>query len=251
MYVSGPAWILFSLVGFGRAIAPDLRRARPGGGRAARAAAGHAGGLGALGAAGATMMLVVRAQARRRRPGAARAATAARLWRRLARGALDPGRAAVLVRPGADHGGRAEHVRARACWPGGRSAGRRSCAIPRSLAWREAWRGLWPQTLLGLSWASPSGGWRPSRRGCGRCCSAGRCCSRCRSPWSPPGPGWAGCWRGSGICAVPEEIEPPPVVVAAGHAVGRPVPPVGGGGRPSPPRCRRRRRSTEPTAQPG
>ena len=123
MYVSGPAWVLFTVLALGRTmLAP---RPRAGG----RARARPAGRLGRLDPAGGDADARVRPQARRHPPGPAVAAAAARLWRRPQAGRLDPGRAAVLVRPGADHRG---GPGACSCWaspPGGPSAGKRSCAM--------------------------------------------------------------------------------------------------------------------------
>ena len=107
MYVSGPAWVLFSAGGLG-----PRHRGRP---RPRRRwpcpLARPAGRLGRLDAAGGMLTLVfapklagVPRSCCRRRCGAPMAAARA--------GRLEPGRAAVLVRPGADHGGGPGGVRA-------------------------------------------------------------------------------------------------------------------------------------------
>ena len=195
---------------------------------------GHRDAVGALGAAGRHDDPGVRTEARRRRPGAAGAAIASRLWRRLCAWRVSTlVELAVLLHPRPDHGGRAEHFRAGACWPAGRSAGRRSCATRAHLAGREAMRGLWPQTLLGLVLGATVWGLAPEPARlwavlfCGPLLLAVPFAVVTLMDLARPR-----CLARLGICAVPEEVCPPRVVVASGHAVGWPARPVGGGRGP-------------------
>ena len=90
----------------------------------------------------------------------------------------------------------------------------------RALSWAEAARGLWPQTTLGLGlgaavWllAAPATHvW--AALFCGPLLLA--------VPFAVvTSQAWLGrLLTGSGICAVPEELQPPAIVVAAGHAPG-------------------------------
>ena len=181
MYVSGPAWMLFSLVGFGR-------------------------GDGA-GAASRPMRRTAAPRARRMpwEPWALLAATMTLVFApKLA------GVAQVLLTPSLrrDYGGGVrvalsalvEFVFSFILAPimavaqsifllghdrrAAPSAGRRSCATRASLGWGEACARLWPQTVLGLGPGHVGLESRArSRRAFGPSCSAARCCSRCRSRW--------------------------------------------------------------------
>ena len=147
MYVSGPAWILFSLVGFGRAMRPGSPVRAPTGGRRswARPMPWEAWALLA-----ATMTLVLRAQARGRRPGPAGPAAAPRLWRRACAWcsrAWSSSSFSFVLAPIMAVG--------QSVFLLGMLAGRTirweaQRRDPRTLGWGEAFAGLWPQTLLGL-----------------------------------------------------------------------------------------------------
>ena len=229
MYVSGPAWIavLAGRASAARSLAalgvPTARAGSP--------LLGVPAAVGGLGAAGGDDGPRVRPQARRGRPGAARAELR-RAYGGGVRGVgLGPGRAPVLVRPGADHGRRAGRVRAPACSPAGRSAGRRNCAT-RAPSWAEALRGLWPQTLFGPVLGGAVWRWRRSRRGFGRVCSAARCVLAVPFAVVTSWIGWGRCWRGWASAPCPRRSSRRAVVVASGP-------------------CRRRRPAPAPAARPG
>ena len=105
--------------------------------------------LGRLGSARGDDGARLRAQAS---PGSRRcfcSPASAGLRRRRGGRRLHPGRAAVLLRPRPDHGGRADDLRARH----DRRADDPAAQLrdTRNLPWREALHGLWPQTLFGFA----------------------------------------------------------------------------------------------------
>jgi membrane glycosyltransferase len=223
MYVSGPAWILFSLVAFGCALAPRF----------------HAPSDPIMGLPmswepwallAATMTLVLAPKL----AGIAQVLLVARL-RRVYGGGL---RVAISTLVELSFSFVLAPIMAvgQSIFLLGMLAGRTirweaQRRDPRSLGWGEAFRGLWPQTLLGLVLCVTVWAYAPESVRlwailfCGPLLlavpfavitswvSLGRLLSRL------------------GICAVPEEVDPPRVVVAAGHAVGWPSPPDLGGGR--------------------
>ncbi len=229
MYVSGPAWILFSLVGFGRAIAAGGLLQAP----AAEAAAAPL--LGAvlpwepwvLLAATMTMVFAPKlagvAQALltprlRRRHGGAWRIAASSLVELLFSFMLAPIMAvAQSILLLGMLGGRTIRWEAQQ-----RDA--------RSLTWTEAFRGLWPPTLVGLVLGAAVLALAPASARiwailfCGPLVLA--------VPFAVV-TSWhsVGAWMARhGICSTPEEIAPPPVVIAAGHATGRRPAPARGGG---------------------
>lgn len=217
MYVSGPAWILFSLVGLGRAMLPA-------------AGPGPTSGPGPLGAPAAwegwallaattavvfapklagVAQVLLRAPLRRAHGGAGRV-VAASLAELLFSFVLAPIMAVaqtVLVL--------------------GMAAGRTIRWEPqlrdsRRLPWAEAWRGLWPQTLLGLALGlavalrAPPEAWPWAGLFCGPLLLSAP--FAVVTSWT----GWGRWLARRGIAATPEEIDPPPVVLAAGHGPPRP-----------------------------
>lgn len=240
MYVSGPAWVLFSLVGFGRAMAANLMP-----GWVAEA------GEPVLGAPGAwegwallaAMMVIVFSP-------------------KLA------GVAQVLLRPRlrAIYGGGPRVVAStllelifsfvlapimalgQTIFVLGMLGGRTirweaQLRDARRLPWGEALRGLWPQTLFGLGLGAAVWLLAPEAARfwvvlfCGPMLLAVP--FACATSWTS----WGSVLARLGLCAVPEEILPHPVVIAAGHALGapaqqlptgpEPVPGGGGGMRPA------------------
>ncbi len=223
MYVSGPAWVLFSLVGFLRAILD------------AQGMAGEATGPPLLGTPAAwegwallgAMMLIVFAP---KLAGVGQVLLAPRLRAayggalRVSLSALAELLFSLVLAPTV--------AVAQAAFVAGMAAGRTirweaQLRDARSLTWVEAWRGLWPQTLLGVAlggavWllAPESARWW-ALLFCGPLVAA--------VPFAVV-TSWVGLGRWLarvGIGAVPEEIEPPAVVVASGHAKWRLPPPSG------------------------
>jgi membrane glycosyltransferase len=224
MYVSGPAWVLFSLVGFLRAILD------------AQGMAGEATGPPLLGTPAAwegwallgAMMLIVFAP---KLAGVGQVLLAPRLRAayggalRVSLSALAELLFSLVLAPTV--------AVAQAAFVAGMAAGRTirweaQLRDARSLTWVEAWRGLWPQTLLGVAlggavWllAPESARWW-ALLFCGPLVAA--------VPFAVV-TSWVGLGRWLarvGIGAVPEEIEPPAVVVASGHAKWRLPPPSSG-----------------------
>ena len=229
MYVSGPAWILFSLVSFGRAIVATQWPA-------AEAAAAEP-FLGAVASwepwallaatmtlvfapklAGVTQVMLV--PGLRRTYGGGLRMLASTLVELVFSFILAPimavGQAIFLV---------------------GMLAGRTirweaQLRDPRSLGWGEALRGLWPATLLGLILGAAVWALAPESA---RIWAFLFCGPLVLSVPFAVVTSWTSLGRvlaRHGICAVPEEIVPPPVVVAAGHGLGAPATMLSGGGRP-------------------
>jgi membrane glycosyltransferase len=94
----------------------------------------------------------------------------------------------------------------------------------RSLPWGEALRGLWPQTLFGLLLGTAVWALAPEAARLWMVLFCGPLMLAVPfavvTSWSS----WGLTLARLGICAVPEEVEPPPVVVAAGHALRAPQP---------------------------
>ena len=230
MYVSGPAWILFSLVSFGRAIVATQWPA------AATVSAEPF--LGTVAAwepwallaatmtlvfapklAGVTQVMLV--PSLRRTYGGGLRMLASTLVELLFSFILAPimavGQAIFLI---------------------GMLAGRTirweaQLRDSRSLGWGEALRGLWPATLLGLILGTAVWALAPESA---RIWALLFCGPLVLSVPFAVVTSWTSLGRvlaRHGICAVPEEIVPPPVVVAAGHGLGAPAAALPGGGRPA------------------
>lgn len=233
MYVSGPAWVLFSLVGFGRAILAGLGLAAPAAGEPLLGQPAAWEGWALL---AATMTLVFTPKL----AGVAQALLVPGLRRaygggvRLLASALAELLFSFVLAPIV--------AVAQTVFVLGMAAGRTirweaQLRDSRSLPWGEAWRGLWPQTLLGLGlglavWCSAS----PAARVwallfCGPLALAVP--FAVATSWVA----WGRWLARVGIGAVPEELRPPPVVVAAGHgpvAASRPTRPQAEAGAAAP-----------------
>jgi len=213
MYVSGPAWILFSLVGLGRAIGLGM-------------GIGATGTLPLLGSPApwepwallvATMSIVFAPKL----AGVAQVLRSARLRSDYGGG----GR--VLLSTGIEllfsFVLAAIMAVAQSIFVLGLAAGRAvqwdaQLRDSRALPWREAVRGLWPQTLLGLVvGASVCALAPPAARIWAVLFSAPLMLA---VPFAVV-TSWTGLGRGLarlGLCATPEEVDPPPIVIASGHA---------------------------------
>ena len=213
MYVSGPAWILFSLVGFGRAIAIEqgMPLGPPGQPLLGSPASWEAWALLAV-----TMTIVFAPKL----AGVVQVMLSARLRRSLGGGARVLASAVIellfsfVLAP--------IIAVAQSIFLLGLAAGRvvhweAQLRDSRALPWGEALRGLWPQTLLGL--VVGAGVWAlgpPATRiwailFCGPLLLA--------IPFAVV-TSWTGLGRALarlGLCATPEEVDPPEVVVAVGH----------------------------------
>jgi membrane glycosyltransferase len=230
MYVSGPAWILFSLVSFGRAIAAANWPAAQAAGAPPFLGAPLPWEPWALLAATMTLVFapklagvaqVLLTPGLRRRYGGGGRVAASTLVELVFSFILAPimavGQTIFLL---------------------GILAGRTirweaQLRDPRSLDWREATRGLWPATLLGLGlgiavWTlAPESARIWAVLFCGPLVLA--IPFAVVTSWTSLGRQLAR----HGICSVPEEVAPPPVVVASGHAVGRWPGASQGGRRPA------------------
>ena len=214
MYVSGPAWVLFSLVGFGRALAAD------GGMPAAGAPVlGLSASWEPWALLAGTMTMVFAPKL----AGVAQVLASPRLrrayggvWRMLASSLVELVFSFVLAPIMAV---------AQALLVLGLAAGRTirweaQLRDSRVLSWREGARGLWPQTVLGLALVAVVWLGAPEPARIWVALFAGPLLLSIPfavvTSWVSLGAVLARL----GICAVPEELDPPPVVVAAGHALG-------------------------------
>jgi membrane glycosyltransferase len=219
MYLSGPAWILFSLVGFGHAILNF--GVDPLGSPALGAPAAWEGW--ALLAATMTIVFAPKLA------GVAQVLLSA--WLRRAYG----GGARVLLSAVAEF--LFSFVLApivavaQTAFVLGMATGRTirweaQLRDSRSLPWSEALRGLWPQTLLGMSLGlavlllAPPASWAWAALFCGPLLLAVPFAAT--TSWTS----WGDWLARHGIAATPEEIRPPSVVLAAGHAPRAPRTPM-------------------------
>lgn len=213
MYVSGPAWVLFSLVGFARAILTGLGLGDPPGPTLLGQPAPWEGW-----ALLAAMMVIVFAP---KLAGVAHVLAASRLRMayggafRVALSALAELLFSLVLAPIV--------AVAQTIFVGGMALGRTigwdaQQRDARSLGWLEAWRGLWPQTLIGVLlggavWLLAPPGAQPwAILFCGPLVAAVP--FAVVTSWA----GWGRWLARYGIGAIPEEIEPTPVIVASGHA---------------------------------
>jgi membrane glycosyltransferase len=216
MYVSGPAWILFSLLGFGRALAPLSA-----GGEAAAPLLGSPMPWEPWALLAAMMVLVFAPKL----AGVAQVLLTPRLRRayggapRMVLSTVVEFLFSFVLAPIV--------AVAQTVFVLGLAAGRTvrwdaQLRDSRSLPWREAARGLWPQTVLGLVVAAAVWTLGPASA---RVWVVLFCGPLLFSVPFAVATSWTSLGRRLarlGVCAVPEEIEPPPVVAAAGHALGRP-----------------------------
>lgn len=222
MYISGPAWMLFSLVGFARAMLPGPPEAAPA--LLGQPAAWE--GWALLGA----MMAVVFAP---KLAGVAQVLLTRRLrrlygggWRVLASALAELLFSFVLAPIVAV---------AQTIFVLGMAVGRTirweaQHRDTRSLPWREALRGLWPQTLAGLALIAAVWTLAPAGARAWALLLGGPLALAVPFAVLTSWVGWGVLLARWGIAAVPEELAPPPVVTAAGHArLGRPASP-----RPAP-----------------
>jgi membrane glycosyltransferase len=213
MYVSGPAWILFSLVGFGAAIGIEW------------GATGGVRGPPALGrpapwepwALLIAMMTIVFAP---KLAGVVQVMLYARLRRRyggvtrLLGSAVTELLFSFVLAP--------IMAVAQSVFLLGLAAGRvvrweAQLRDSRALPWGEAMRGLWPQTLLGLLVGVAVGAFGPPAA---RIWAVLFCGPLILAVPFAVMTSWTGLGRGLarlGLCSTPEEIDPPEVVIAAGH----------------------------------
>lgn len=223
MYVSGPAWILFSLVGFGRAMAPSVP-AEPG--LAPLLGSPLAWEPWALLAATMTLVFAPKLA------GVAQVLLVPRLRRayggglRVAVSTLIELLFSFVLAPIMAV---AQTILLLGIMAGRTIRWEAQLRDPRSLGWAEAWRGLWPQTLFGLLLGATV--WLFAAESarlwvvlfCGPLLLS--IPFAVVTSWTALGHVLARL----GLCAVPEEIEPPAVVVASGHARERPALPTSGG----------------------
>ncbi|MFL5333905.1 MAG: glucans biosynthesis glucosyltransferase MdoH, partial [Geminicoccaceae bacterium] len=228
MYVSGPAWILFSLVGFGRAFIGTAALGPPAGPGAPLLGQPAAWEPWAL---LATTMVMVFAP---KLAGVAQVLASPKLrraygggWRMGVSSLVELAFSFVLAPIMAV---------AQTRFVLGLAAGRTiywdaQLRDSRALPWGEAGRGLWPQTVLALVlgvavwFGAPASARLWVFLFCGPLLLS--IPFAVVTSWVSLGSLLAR----HGICAVPEEIDPPPVVVAAGHALG-PTPRPGSGAAP-------------------
>ena len=222
MYVSGPAWILFSLVGFGRVLAA-------GGGMATAGAPVL--GLSAPWEPWALLAAVMTMVFAPKLAGVAQVLASPRL--RRACGGASRMVASSLVELTFSFVLAPIMAVAQTLLVLGLAAGRTirweaQLRDSRVLSWREAARGLWPQTTLGLALATLVWVEAPEPARIWVALFAGPLLLSIPfavvTSWVSLGAVLARL----GICAVPEELDPPPVVIAAGHALG-PRPPAASG----------------------
>lgn len=211
MYASGPAWILFSLVGFGRAMLGGAPAAAPpllGQPAAWEGWALLAAVMGIVFApklAGVTQVLLS-APLRRAYGGGPRVLVSS-LAELLFSFVLAP---IVAV--------------AQAVFVVGMALGRTirwdaQLRDSRSLSWGEAWQGLWPQTLLGLALGLTVWFLAPPAARVWVVLFAGPLLLAVPFAVVTSWTSW-GLWLARlGIAAVPEELQPPPLVLASGHAL--------------------------------
>ena len=226
MYVSGPAWILFSLVGFARAIATNLA---PGAPAPAASLLGTPAPWEPWALLAVTMTLVFAPKL----AGVAQALLVGPVRRaygggpRILVSTLVELLFSFVLAPIMAVG--------QTLFVLGMLAGRTirweaQLRDARSLGWGEAVAGLWPHTLLGLVLGSVVWLLAPESA---RIWVVLFCGPLLLSVPFAVVTSWTTLGRilaRFGICAVPEEVDPPPVVVAAGHAVGRPpAPPLRSG----------------------
>jgi membrane glycosyltransferase len=225
MYVSGPAWILFSLVGFGRAIAAasgwavDLPVAAP--------SLGVPRPWESWALLTATMTLVFAPKL----AGVAHALIVPR-FRRSYGGGLRMLASTVIellfsfvLAPIMAVG---QSIFLLGIFAGRAIRWEAQQRDARSLSWGEALRGLWPHTLLGLAVAAAV--WTMASESA-RIWALLFCGPLILAVPFAVATSWTSLGRvlaRHGICAVPEEVDPDPVVVAAGHAVGRRTMSMGG-----------------------
>lgn len=226
MYVSGPAWILFSLVGFGRAMLPAAVPPDP-----VVPLLGVPSAWEPWALLAATMTLVFTPKL----AGVVQVLLLPRLRRaygggmRVAASALVELLFSFVLAPIIAVG--------QSMFLLGMLAGRTirwdaQLRDPRALGWREAWRGLWPHTALGVALGVAV--WIFGGEGA-RLWAVLFCGPLILSVPFAVVTSWSGLGRvlaRLGICAVPEEVAPSRVVIAAGHATGSVPAPVTGGGGP-------------------
>ncbi len=231
MYVSGPAWVVFSLVAFGRAVIPALSSAAPTASEPLTPFLGTVMPWEPWALLAATMILVFAPKL----AGVAQVLLVPRLRRaygggvRVAVSTLVELLFSFILAP--------IMAVAQSVFVLGMLAGRTirweaQLRDPRSLGWAEAMHGLWPQTLLGLVLGATVWGLAPEPTRLWAVLFSGPLLLAVPfavvSSWTSLGRVLARL----GICAVPEEVCPPRMVVASGHTVGWPAPPVGGGRGP-------------------
>jgi membrane glycosyltransferase len=219
MYVSGPAWVLFALVGFGRAIAAGVSPAvAPQ--RIAEPLLGTPAAWEGWALLAATMALVFAPKL----AGVAQVLLFPRL--RWAYGGGPAVLASTLVELLFSFVLAPIMAVAQTIFVLGMTAGRTirweaQLRDPRNLPWGEALHGLWPQTLFGLAlgaavWLlAPEGARIWAVLFCGPLALAVP--FAVVTSWVPLGRALARL----GICAVPEEIDPPAVVLAVESETGR------------------------------
>ncbi len=215
MYVSGPAWIMFSLVGFARAIASTFT---PLGVEALPVALGRPATWEPWALLAATMTLVFAPKL----AGSAQVLLSPRLRRaygggpRMVASCLIELLFSFILAP--------IMAVAQSVFVLGLAAGRAvhwdtQRRDSRVLPWREAVRGLWVQTLLGATVAAVICAWGPQPA---RVWAILFCAPLVLAIPFAVVTSWTGvgAWMVRlGLCATPEEIAPPPVVAASGHAV--------------------------------
>jgi membrane glycosyltransferase len=220
MYLSGPAWVLFSLVGFGRAIL-----AGPGLGPPGPAALGAPAAWEGWALLAATTTVVFAPKL----AGVAQVLLSPRL--RQAYGGGVPVLASAAAELLFSLALAPTVAVAQTVFVLGMATGRTirweaQLRDSRSLPWAEALRGLWPQTLLGMALGlavllcGPPASWVWAALFCGPLLLAVP--FAVTTSWTSLGDWLA--WHG--IATTPEEIHPPPIVVAAGHALQAPPKPT-------------------------
>jgi membrane glycosyltransferase len=212
MYVSGPAWVLFSLVGFGRAMTAGAAPALPATPLLGQAAAWE--GWALL----AAMVVVVFSP---KLAGVAQVLLLPRLRRAYGGGAAVV--ASTLVELLFSFILAPTVAFAQTVFVLGMAAGRTirweaQLRDARSLPWGEALRGLWPQTLFGLVLGAAVWTLAPEAARLWVVLFCGPLVLAAPFAVVTSRASWGLALARLGICAVPEEVDPPPVVLAAGHA---------------------------------
>jgi membrane glycosyltransferase len=222
MYVSGPAWILFSLVGFGRAFIGTTMMGSPASQGAPLL------GLPAPWEPWALLATTVAMVFSPKLAGVAQVLASPKLRRaygggwRLGFSSLVEFAFSFILAPIV--------AVAQTRFVLGLAAGRTihwdaQLRDSRTLPWSEAARGLWPQTVLGLALGVAVWFGAPVSARVWMLLFCGPLLLSIPFAVVTSWVSLGSLLARHGICAVPEEIDPPPVVVAAGHAFGsRPRP---------------------------
>jgi membrane glycosyltransferase len=222
MYVSGPAWMLLSLLGFGRAILEGGRTPMSAAAFPAAPMLGAPAGWEGWALLAATLLIVFAPKL----AGVAQVLLLRRLRQAYGGGLRVTASAALELLFSFVLGPITAF--AQTVFVLGMAAGRTirweaQLRDARSLSLAEAWRGLWPQTLLGAVLGAAVWHLAPEVARLWAVLFCGPLLLAVPfavvTSWSSLGQALARL----GICAVPEEIEAPAVVVAAGHAL-RPAP---------------------------